>query len=52
MWELDFRVGGGEIHSGGSPGGRHNAFRSRFHDIVAGKMLDALERFLGGERVR
>jgi len=109
VWELDFRVGGGEIHSGGSPGGRHNAFRSRFHDIVenerivfaydllhdhrlisvslttiefladgdgtrlrlteqgaffddpdapvprehgTGKMLDALERFLAGERVR
>lgn len=109
MWELDFRVGGSEIHSGGQPGGRHNAFKSRFHDIVEnerivlaydllhdhrlisvslttieflsdgdgtrlvftvqgaffddpdapasredgmGKMLDALERFLIGERVR
>jgi uncharacterized protein YndB with AHSA1/START domain len=108
-WELDFRVGGTELHSGGSPGGRHNAFRSRFHDIVdnerivfaydllhdhrlisvslttieffpdgdgtrlrfteqgaffddpdapgvrehgTGKLLDALGRFLAGERVR
>jgi uncharacterized protein YndB with AHSA1/START domain len=109
VWELDFRVGGGEVHSGGSPGGRHNEFKSRFHDIVenerivfaydllhdhrlisvslttieffadgdgtrlvfteqgaffdgpdataarehgTGKMLDALGRFLAGERVR
>jgi uncharacterized protein YndB with AHSA1/START domain len=110
VWELDFRVGGTELHSGGSPGGRHNTFRCRFHDIVdnerivfaydllhdhrlvsvslttiefvaegagtrlvfteqgafvdgdpgapsarehgTGKLLDALERFLAGERVR
>lgn len=108
-WELDFRVGGVEFHSGGPPGGRHNTFKSRFHDIVeneriifaydllhdhrlvsvslttieflldgdgtrllfteqgaffddpdapavrehgTGKMLDALGRFLAGERVR
>lgn len=108
-WELDFRVGGREVHSGGSPGGSHHRFESRFHDIVedqrivfaydllldhqlvslslttielfaagdgtrlvfteqgaffddledpaerehgTGKLLDALERFLAGERVR
>ena len=34
VWELDFRVGGGEVSSGGSPGCRHNEFRSRYHDIV------------------
>ena len=33
-WELDFRVGGAEVNSGGAPGGRHNLFRARFHDIV------------------
>ena len=33
-WELDFRVGGTEVNSGGSPGGRHNLFRARYHDIV------------------
>lgn len=34
-WELDFRVGGGERSAGGRPdGGRHNEYRSRFHDIV------------------
>lgn len=109
VWDLDFRVGGVERHSGGSPGGRHNSFTSRYHDIVenerivfaydllhdhrlvsvslttieffakgdgtrllfteqgaffedpdapasrehgTGKMLDALGRFLAGERVR
>jgi uncharacterized protein YndB with AHSA1/START domain len=34
VWEFDFRVGGGELSSGGSPGCRHNEFRSRYHDIV------------------
>jgi uncharacterized protein YndB with AHSA1/START domain len=34
VWELDFRVGGGEVNSGGPPGGTHHAFKSRFHDIV------------------
>ncbi len=33
-WELDFRVGGGEVSRGVSPNGSHNAFESRFHDIV------------------
>jgi uncharacterized protein YndB with AHSA1/START domain len=33
-WELDFRVGGGEVNRGGSPDGTYNAFESRFHDIV------------------
>jgi uncharacterized protein YndB with AHSA1/START domain len=38
-WELDFRVGGGEINSGGDPGGTHHAFKSRFHDIVANERI-------------
>lgn len=33
-WELDFRIGGGELSAGGAEAGRHNLFRSRFHDIV------------------
>ena len=33
-WELDFRVGGGELNAGGAEEGRHNLFRSRFHDII------------------
>lgn len=39
VWELDFRIGGSEISSGGSPGGRHNAFKSRFHDIVENERI-------------
>jgi uncharacterized protein YndB with AHSA1/START domain len=33
-WELDFRVGGGEVNRGGSPDGTHNAFESRFYHHV------------------
>jgi uncharacterized protein YndB with AHSA1/START domain len=39
VWELDFRVGGGEISSGGPAGGAHHAFASRFHDIVDGERI-------------
>lgn len=38
-WELDFRVGGGEVSRGGHPGGRYNEFRSRFHEIVEGEQI-------------
>ena len=38
-WELDFRVGGGELNAGGAGAGRHNLFRSRFHDIVDGERI-------------
>jgi uncharacterized protein YndB with AHSA1/START domain len=33
-WELDFRVGGSELSSGGAPGARFNEYRATFHDIV------------------
>jgi len=39
QWELDFRVGGGELSSGSSPGGAHHAFKSRFHDIVENERI-------------
>jgi uncharacterized protein YndB with AHSA1/START domain len=39
VWELDFRVGGGEVNAGGAPGGTHHAFESRFHDIVPGERI-------------
>jgi uncharacterized protein YndB with AHSA1/START domain len=39
VWNLDFRVGGGELHSGGSPGGRQNTFKSRYHDIVENERI-------------
>lgn len=38
-WELDFRVGGGEVSKGGRPGGRYNEFRSRFHEIVENERI-------------
>ena len=38
-WELDFRVGGGEISRGGSAGGTYHEFRSRYHDIVDGERI-------------
>ena len=39
VWELDFRVGGGEVNSGGPPEGPHREFRCRFHDIVEGARI-------------
>lgn len=38
-WSLDFRVGGGEVNAGKSPGRSHHAFKSRFHDIVEGERI-------------
>lgn len=38
-WELNFRVGGGEVSKGGHPGGRYNEFRSRFHEIVENERI-------------
>jgi uncharacterized protein YndB with AHSA1/START domain len=38
-WELDFSVGGGEVNSGGPPGGPHYAFKSRYHDIVEAERI-------------
>jgi uncharacterized protein YndB with AHSA1/START domain len=38
-WEMDFRVGGHEINSGGSPGRGHHEFRSTFHDIVENERI-------------
>jgi uncharacterized protein YndB with AHSA1/START domain len=39
VWELDFRVGGGEVNSGGPAGGSVHTFRSRYHDIVADRRI-------------
>jgi uncharacterized protein YndB with AHSA1/START domain len=38
-WELDFRIGGSELNRGGTPGGRYNEYRSRYHDIVANQRI-------------
>jgi uncharacterized protein YndB with AHSA1/START domain len=34
IWELDFRVGGGEVSGNRSPEGRQAMFRSTFHEIA------------------
>jgi uncharacterized protein YndB with AHSA1/START domain len=34
IWELDFRVGGGEVSGNRLPDGRVALFRSAYHDIV------------------
>jgi uncharacterized protein YndB with AHSA1/START domain len=39
VWELDFRVGGGEVNQGGPAGGSVHTFRSRYHDIVADERI-------------
>jgi uncharacterized protein YndB with AHSA1/START domain len=38
-WELDFRVGGGELSGGGKPGGPWMLFRSTYHEIVEGERI-------------
>jgi uncharacterized protein YndB with AHSA1/START domain len=39
VWELDFRVGGGEVNSGGPAGSPIHTFRSRYHDIVTDERI-------------
>ncbi|HEY2056535.1 MAG TPA: SRPBCC family protein [Solirubrobacterales bacterium] len=39
VWELDFRVGGGEVNAGGPAGSSVHTFRSRYHDIVADQRI-------------
>jgi uncharacterized protein YndB with AHSA1/START domain len=39
VWDLDFRVGGGEVNSGGPAGGSVHTFRSRYHDIVTDERI-------------
>jgi uncharacterized protein YndB with AHSA1/START domain len=38
-WELDFRVGGGEISGGTIPDGPRMLFRSTFHEIVEAERI-------------
>ena len=38
-WELDFRVGGGEMSVGRDSSGTLHEFRSRYHDIVDGERI-------------
>jgi uncharacterized protein YndB with AHSA1/START domain len=39
VWELDFRVGGGEVNSGAPDGDTIHTFRSRYHDIVTDERI-------------
>jgi uncharacterized protein YndB with AHSA1/START domain len=39
VWEFDFRVGGGEVNSGGPPDGSIHTFKSRYHAIVADQRI-------------
>ncbi len=51
VWELDFRVGGGEVNSGGPPGCPIHTFRSRFHEIVADERIVFAYDLLADERL-
>jgi uncharacterized protein YndB with AHSA1/START domain len=51
VWELDFRVGGGEVNAGGPAGGEVHTFRSRYHDIVADERIVFAYDLLVGERL-
>ncbi|OJU83068.1 MAG: hypothetical protein BGO11_05110 [Solirubrobacterales bacterium 70-9] len=39
IWELDFRVGGGEVSGNRSPEGKQAMFRSTYHDIVENERI-------------
>jgi uncharacterized protein YndB with AHSA1/START domain len=51
VWELDFRVGGGEVNSGGPAGSPVHTFRSRYHDIVADERIVFAYDLLVDERL-
>jgi uncharacterized protein YndB with AHSA1/START domain len=51
-WELDFRVGGGELNKGRDPSGTLHEFRSRYHDIVDGeRIVFAYDLLLDGQLI-
>jgi uncharacterized protein YndB with AHSA1/START domain len=51
-YELDFRVGGGEINRGAPQGGTTYAFESRFHEIVAAeRIVFSYDMYIDGQRV-
>jgi uncharacterized protein YndB with AHSA1/START domain len=51
VWELDFRVGGGELSGNRSPEGRQALFRSTFHDIVEDERIVFVYDLLLNERL-
>jgi uncharacterized protein YndB with AHSA1/START domain len=51
-WEMDFRVGGGELSVGRDTGGTLHEFRSRYHDIVEdGRIVFAYDLLLDGQLI-
>jgi uncharacterized protein YndB with AHSA1/START domain len=50
-WELDFRVGGGEVNIGGPPGGPVFTFRSRFHEIATDSRIVFAYDLLADDRL-
>src|SRR4029078_12204360 len=51
-WELDFRVGGGELSMGREPGAQLHEFPGRYHDIVDGeRIVFAYDLLLDGRLV-
>jgi uncharacterized protein YndB with AHSA1/START domain len=51
-WELDFRVGGGEVSAGRDEQGTLHEFRSRYHDIVdAERIVFAYDLLLDGRLI-
>jgi uncharacterized protein YndB with AHSA1/START domain len=51
IWELDFRVGGGEVNSGGPDGSAVFAFKSRYHEIVPDERIVFAYDLLVDERL-
>ncbi len=51
-YELDFRVGGREVHRGGPPGGPVYTYESRYHDIVPEqRIVYTYEMYADGSRI-
>lgn len=50
-YELDFRVGGSELNSGGAPGDVVHTFRARYHEIVPEQRIVFAYDLLADERL-
>jgi uncharacterized protein YndB with AHSA1/START domain len=51
-YELDFRIGGGEVNRGGPPGGPVYTYESKFHDIVPEqRIVYTYEMFADEQRI-
>jgi len=51
-WEMDFRVGGREVHAGGPPGGSVHTFVAHYLDIVPDvRIVYAYDMFAGDDKL-